>query len=59
MLRIQIVFGLVVMLVCSSLTAQDRGFSLPANPGQWLNSAPISLEAMKGKGAVLYFFEET
>lgn len=58
MLRIQFVFGLVAMLVCSSLTAQDRGLSLPVNPGQWLNSAPISLEAMKGKGAVLYFFEE-
>ncbi len=58
MLRMRFAIGLFSLLVCSSLAAQDAGFSLPANPGQWLNSAPISLEAMKGKGAVLYFFEE-
>lgn len=49
---------LILMAVCSSPVAQDTALSLPANPGQWLNSDPISLEAMKGKGAVLYFFEE-
>jgi hypothetical protein len=50
--------GMILMGVCSAVAAQEPGISLPANSGQWLNSAPISLDAMKGKGAVLYFFEE-
>ncbi len=54
----QFAAGMILMGVCSAVAAQDAGISLPANPGQWLNSPPISLEAMKGKGAVLYFFEE-
>lgn len=59
MLKERIAVGLILMSVCSNLAAQDGATRLPANPGQWLNSGPISLEAMKGKGAVLYFFEET
>jgi len=55
----RIVAGMFLMAVCSSLAAQDAGISLPSSPNQWLNSAPISLESMRGKGAVLYFFEET
>lgn len=53
-------FAVTLMLtaVWSSLAAQDGVVRLPADPGQWLNAGPISLEAMKGKGAVLYFFEE-
>ncbi|MCX7423195.1 MAG: redoxin domain-containing protein [Planctomycetia bacterium] len=31
---------------------------LPANPGQWVNSPPITNEMLVGKAAVLYFFEE-
>jgi hypothetical protein len=58
MLKERVAVGLVLMTVCSNLAAQDAEISLPANSAQWLNSAPISLEAMKGKGAVLYFFEE-
>ena len=58
MFKMRSALGLLALLICSSLAAQDVGISLLANPGQWLNSAPISLEAMKGKGAVLYFFEE-
>lgn len=45
--------------LCSVLTAQESSVTLPAAPGQWLNSSPISMQAMRGKGAVLYFFEET
>ena len=59
MLKKHCAVGLILLSVCSSLVAQDGAVRLPANPGQWLNSGPISLEAMKGKGAVLYFFEET
>jgi hypothetical protein len=59
MSKLRCAAGLLLIAICSNLTAQDAGFSLPSNPAQWLNSPPISLEAMKGKGAVLYFFEET
>ena len=31
---------------------------LPADPDVWLNSPPISSEILKGKAAILYFFEE-
>ena len=31
---------------------------LPANPGQWVNSPPITNEMLAGKAVVLYFFEE-
>lgn len=32
---------------------------LPSDPTAWINSAPISNEALKGKAAVLFYFEET
>jgi len=41
--------------------AQDRdkeSIRLPADPDVWLNSPPISSEILKGKAAILYFFEE-
>lgn len=51
--------GVLFATVCAALQAQDNAVSLPMNPVQWINSPPISMSAMKGKGAVLYFFEET
>ncbi len=30
----------------------------PTSPEQWVNSAPLSLESLKGKAVVLYYFEE-
>jgi thiol-disulfide isomerase/thioredoxin len=32
--------------------------SLPTDPGAWINSGPISAETLKGKAALLYYFEE-
>ena len=32
---------------------------LPANPGVWINSPPITNEMLAGKAAVLFFFEES
>jgi hypothetical protein len=52
------------MLFGQNVFAQDRTetpeaeFNLPSNPAQWLNSQPISMQQLRGKGAVLYFFEE-
>jgi peroxiredoxin len=31
---------------------------LPESPLQWINSRPLSLDALKGKAVVFYFFEE-
>jgi thiol-disulfide isomerase/thioredoxin len=51
-------------LVCCSLTAcpaggQETGEQLlPANPAMWLNSPPLNTETLKGKGVVLWFYEE-
>jgi hypothetical protein len=39
--------------------AQDEDLSLPPDRTRWLNSPPLSMEMLKGKGAVLYFFEES
>ena len=65
MLRLCLPLSFAVSLLSSSFAvAQPIGqpaappFAFPSNPAQWLNSSPISKEAMAGKGAVLYFFEE-
>lgn len=59
MSKLQSAATLLVLTICSGLPAQEQTVDLPSNPAQWLNSPPISLSAMKGKGAVLYFFEES
>ncbi len=52
-------------MLSPSSNAQELGgesyrpeLPLPQDPRAWLNSAPISTEAMRGKAIVLYFFEE-
>lgn len=32
---------------------------LPRDPAQWVNSAPVTLEQLRGKAVFLWFFEET
>ncbi len=47
---------------CGGLSiAQETGagLNLPADPGAWLNSCPITAEMLQGKAALLYYFEET
>jgi len=39
-------------------TAADTTELLPRDPTAWLNSPPLSVDALKGKGVVLWFFEE-
>lgn len=49
------------LLACGRLQAQDgpsAEFRLPTDPAMWLNSMPLSAEALAGKGAVLWFYEE-
>lgn len=37
---------------------QGPSFRLPTDPRLWHNSPPLTLESLKGKGVVFYFFEE-
>lgn len=49
-----IVSGLAGLMFASSLTAAE----FPASLAQWINSAPMSRANLKGKAALLWFFEE-
>jgi thiol-disulfide isomerase/thioredoxin len=54
--------GLVICSIAALAIGQERQPSdveLPASPAQWVNSGPLSSEALQGKAAVLYFFEES
>lgn len=44
----------------AALNADDSTpeIEFPQDPHQWINSSPVELSRMKGKGVVLYFFEE-
>jgi thiol-disulfide isomerase/thioredoxin len=45
--------------VASPSRAQESGEQLlPANPAMWLNSPPLTTDTLKGKGVVLWFYEE-
>lgn len=47
-------------LLASAVMAQDRTApELPSDPSAWINSPPLTPEALAGKGVVLWFFEET
>ena len=46
------------VLFHSESEAQELGPVLPAAPESWINTVPVSLEALRGKGVVMYFFEE-
>ncbi len=51
------VLGLVLLFSAAS-TVSASEFVLPSNASDWINSSPLTLEGLKGKGIVLYFFEE-
>jgi len=53
-MRILLVISFGLLLA----TAQAQELVLPTEPSQWVNSAPITLESLKGKAALLWFFEE-
>ena len=52
--------ALVVLLVaCSQAALQAAELArLPNSPANWMNSAPLSLEQLQGKGIVVWYFEE-
>lgn len=46
------------LLLCGSAIGQQQKLQLPQDPRLWFNVKPVTLDALKGKGVVLYFFEE-
>ena len=50
--------SILTLLLCGSAISQQQKIQLPQDPRLWFNVKPIALEALKGKGVVLYFFEE-
>jgi thiol-disulfide isomerase/thioredoxin len=54
------VAALFVALPVAAVAEDDsKPELLPHDPAAWLNSPPLTEEALKGKGVVLWFFEET
>ncbi|MDP6721547.1 MAG: hypothetical protein QGF59_22955 [Pirellulaceae bacterium] len=55
-----VVFASVFHCVAYTSTGQESsGHILPIEPAAWINSSPITAEMLKGKAALLYFYEET
>ena len=53
--------GLVLLTSSLLLTTAARADELPAfpsDPANWINSGPLTANGLKGKGIVLWFFEE-
>ncbi len=51
--------GLCLLVSLDAARGQSEpAVRLPGNPAQWINSPPLSLRSLRGKGVVLYFFEE-
>ena len=51
-------FMIILLLFLGRVSAQDVAsakFEIPSDQWMWINSAPISVEAMHGKAIVLYF----
>lgn len=59
--RRALVFSAAAMLcVAYCANGQDSsGPILPTEASAWINSSPITAEMLKGKAALLYFYEET
>lgn len=54
----RIVGSLLAIFCCVGSPTCAESFSLPPDASSWVNSAPLSMETLKGKAAVLWFFEE-
>lgn len=53
-----LLFSVVVATATVPNTSLADAQALPSQQKNWLNSSPLTLEAIKGKGALLWFFEE-
>lgn len=54
-----VVLAVALLLPAIQAVAQeDSAPSLPSDPSMWVNSGPITMQALKGKAALLWFYEE-
>jgi hypothetical protein len=60
-MRTQMLIGCLCgpLLLTATALAQKPVAKFPRDAASWLNSAPITEQTLKGKAAVLYFYEET
>jgi thiol-disulfide isomerase/thioredoxin len=56
--RMGLVFAFLVAGANVLGATEEPSVALPSNAGNWINSSPITLPTLAGKGAVVYFFEE-
>ena len=52
---------LPALIACLGMVAEvraDQAPPFPTDPNVWINSGPLSVSGLKGKGIILYFFEE-
>ncbi|MES2792904.1 MAG: redoxin domain-containing protein [Planctomycetota bacterium] len=55
-----LVLGCLAVTICwPAISLADEAPPLPRDPAVWINSPPISLEQLRGKGVFLWFYEET
>jgi len=49
---------LVFCLVAAGRVHAENAPAFPSDPNAWINSGPLTISGLKGKGIVLWFFEE-
>lgn len=50
--------GMIATCTLAQSNEQNITAPLPPEPANWINSVPLSLDSLNGKGAVIWFFEE-
>jgi len=56
---VRVWFGAILLgLILAGPATADDAPPLPSDPNAWINSGPLSVNGLKGKGIVLWFFEE-
>ncbi|HEY4263652.1 MAG TPA: redoxin domain-containing protein, partial [Schlesneria sp.] len=54
----RVLIAIVAFAALMSDVLADPAPPFPTDPNSWLNAGPLSVSALKGKGIVLYYFEE-
>ena len=56
--ELAICLALLLYVVAAATAADSSNELLPTDPAMWLNSPPLTMESVQGKGVVLWFYEE-
>lgn len=54
----RLLLAVAALVTMRAALRADDAPAFPSDPNSWLNSGPLSTSGLKGKGIVLYFFEE-